>query len=161
MLWSNCWSPLKSTFQRVKSRLCGLSVCADRGTENREKPHAQTPSAETSSSHNFYQHLHQIRSVLFTHSPRHGCSKYVFRGGQGRGLRIQYRGDQTRAVSQVWARVLSQECANDCCEPETCKLTEGSTCAHGECCENCQVRAFSSPASHIVQGTFIFIMRKQ
>ncbi|XP_017682762.1 PREDICTED: disintegrin and metalloproteinase domain-containing protein 28 [Lepidothrix coronata] len=36
--------------------------------------------------------------------------------------------------------VLSQECTNDCCDPETCKLTSGSVCAHGECCENCQFK---------------------
>ncbi|XP_051496860.1 disintegrin and metalloproteinase domain-containing protein 28 [Apus apus] len=33
-----------------------------------------------------------------------------------------------------------EECTNDCCEPETCKLTAGSLCAHGECCENCQYK---------------------
>ncbi|NXX39128.1 ADA28 protein, partial [Tricholaema leucomelas] len=32
------------------------------------------------------------------------------------------------------------ECTNDCCDPETCKLTAGSRCAQGECCENCQFR---------------------
>ncbi|XP_009898879.2 disintegrin and metalloproteinase domain-containing protein 28 [Dryobates pubescens] len=33
-----------------------------------------------------------------------------------------------------------EECTNECCDPETCKLTAGSTCAQGECCENCQFR---------------------
>ncbi|XP_032568444.1 disintegrin and metalloproteinase domain-containing protein 28 [Chiroxiphia lanceolata] len=33
-----------------------------------------------------------------------------------------------------------EECTNDCCDPETCKLTSGSACAHGECCENCQFK---------------------
>ncbi|XP_027760927.1 disintegrin and metalloproteinase domain-containing protein 28 [Empidonax traillii] len=33
-----------------------------------------------------------------------------------------------------------EECTNDCCDPETCKLTSGSVCAHGECCENCQYK---------------------
>ncbi|NXG40577.1 ADA28 protein, partial [Psilopogon haemacephalus] len=33
-----------------------------------------------------------------------------------------------------------EECTNDCCDPETCKLTAGSMCAQGECCENCQFR---------------------
>ncbi|KAF1468187.1 Disintegrin and metalloproteinase domain-containing protein 28, partial [Eudyptula minor novaehollandiae] len=33
-----------------------------------------------------------------------------------------------------------EECTNDCCDPETCKLTAGSMCAHGECCENCQYK---------------------
>ncbi|XP_039242576.1 disintegrin and metalloproteinase domain-containing protein 28 [Pipra filicauda] len=33
-----------------------------------------------------------------------------------------------------------EECTNDCCDPETCKLTSGSVCAHGECCENCQFK---------------------
>ncbi|KAM9368709.1 disintegrin and metalloproteinase domain-containing protein 28 [Phaethornis superciliosus] len=34
----------------------------------------------------------------------------------------------------------AEECTNDCCEPETCRLTAGSLCAHGECCENCQFK---------------------
>ncbi|KFO71592.1 Disintegrin and metalloproteinase domain-containing protein 28, partial [Cuculus canorus] len=33
-----------------------------------------------------------------------------------------------------------EECTNDCCDPMTCTLTAGSTCAHGECCENCQFK---------------------
>ncbi|NXH20353.1 ADA28 protein, partial [Bucco capensis] len=33
-----------------------------------------------------------------------------------------------------------EECTNECCDPESCKLTEGSSCAYGECCENCQYR---------------------
>ncbi|NWR94112.1 ADA28 protein, partial [Furnarius figulus] len=33
-----------------------------------------------------------------------------------------------------------EECTNDCCDPETCKLTPGAACAHGECCENCQYK---------------------
>nr|XP_038022922.1 zinc metalloproteinase-disintegrin-like ohanin isoform X2 [Anas platyrhynchos] len=35
----------------------------------------------------------------------------------------------------------AEECTNPCCNPETCKLTAGSKCAHGECCENCQYKA--------------------
>ncbi|NXT86063.1 ADA28 protein, partial [Zapornia atra] len=33
-----------------------------------------------------------------------------------------------------------EECTNNCCNPETCKLREGSMCAHGDCCENCQYK---------------------
>uniref|UniRef100_A0A3B4ABM5 ADAM metallopeptidase domain 8b n=1 Tax=Periophthalmus magnuspinnatus TaxID=409849 RepID=A0A3B4ABM5_9GOBI len=32
-----------------------------------------------------------------------------------------------------------QECKNPCCNPSTCRLTFGSLCAHGRCCENCKV----------------------
>ncbi|KAI4886105.1 hypothetical protein NFI96_020211 [Prochilodus magdalenae] len=32
------------------------------------------------------------------------------------------------------------ECKNSCCNATTCRLTEGSKCAHGECCENCQLK---------------------
>uniref|UniRef100_A0A8C1K7I3 ADAM metallopeptidase domain 8b n=1 Tax=Cyprinus carpio TaxID=7962 RepID=A0A8C1K7I3_CYPCA len=32
------------------------------------------------------------------------------------------------------------ECENPCCDPVTCRLTEGSQCAHGDCCENCQIK---------------------
>ncbi|XP_053739324.1 disintegrin and metalloproteinase domain-containing protein 9 [Synchiropus splendidus] len=33
-----------------------------------------------------------------------------------------------------------KECKNKCCNAATCKLTPGSACAHGSCCNNCQVR---------------------
>ncbi|XP_043109477.1 zinc metalloproteinase-disintegrin-like crotastatin [Puntigrus tetrazona] len=33
-----------------------------------------------------------------------------------------------------------EECKNPCCDPTTCRLTEGSQCAHGECCENCRIK---------------------
>ncbi|XP_067295026.1 disintegrin and metalloproteinase domain-containing protein 28 isoform X2 [Pseudorasbora parva] len=38
-----------------------------------------------------------------------------------------------------------QECTNPCCNATTCKLTEGSQCATGECCEECKMRS----ASHV------------
>uniref|UniRef100_A0A8C2HE11 ADAM metallopeptidase domain 8b n=1 Tax=Cyprinus carpio TaxID=7962 RepID=A0A8C2HE11_CYPCA len=34
----------------------------------------------------------------------------------------------------------AEECENPCCDPVTCRLTEGSKCAHGDCCENCQIK---------------------
>ncbi|XP_027033564.1 zinc metalloproteinase/disintegrin [Tachysurus fulvidraco] len=34
-----------------------------------------------------------------------------------------------------------EECNNPCCNAKTCKFTEGSFCAQGECCENCQIQA--------------------
>lgn len=39
-----------------------------------------------------------------------------------------------------------QGCGNEpppCCDPRTCKLSDGSVCANGPCCSNCNVRAFS------------------
>ncbi|XP_051770962.1 disintegrin and metalloproteinase domain-containing protein 8 [Ctenopharyngodon idella] len=33
-----------------------------------------------------------------------------------------------------------EECENPCCNPTTCQLTEGSQCAHGDCCKNCQIK---------------------
>lgn len=33
-----------------------------------------------------------------------------------------------------------QECSNPCCNATTCRLTEGSQCAEGDCCDNCKVR---------------------
>ncbi|KAM6931435.1 disintegrin and metalloproteinase domain-containing protein 28 [Xenentodon cancila] len=32
-----------------------------------------------------------------------------------------------------------EECTNPCCNATTCTLTEGSQCAEGECCYNCQI----------------------
>lgn len=37
-----------------------------------------------------------------------------------------------------------QECDNPCCDATTCRLTEGSRCAHGDCCENCQIKSSES-----------------
>ncbi|XP_053306445.1 disintegrin and metalloproteinase domain-containing protein 9-like [Spea bombifrons] len=33
-----------------------------------------------------------------------------------------------------------QECKNPCCNAATCRLTSGSQCAHGLCCENCKFK---------------------
>uniref|UniRef100_A0A8C0XWC2 ADAM metallopeptidase domain 28 n=1 Tax=Cyprinus carpio carpio TaxID=630221 RepID=A0A8C0XWC2_CYPCA len=38
-----------------------------------------------------------------------------------------------------------QGCTNPCCNALTCKLTEGSQCATGECCENCKIMS----AAHV------------
>uniref|UniRef100_A0A3B5KWJ0 Uncharacterized protein n=1 Tax=Xiphophorus couchianus TaxID=32473 RepID=A0A3B5KWJ0_9TELE len=38
----------------------------------------------------------------------------------------------------------AEECINPCCDASTCRLTEGSQCAHGECCERCQLKASGS-----------------
>ncbi|KAM3867702.1 disintegrin and metalloproteinase domain-containing protein 28 [Diretmus argenteus] len=32
-----------------------------------------------------------------------------------------------------------QECTNPCCNATTCRLTQGSECADGECCEDCKI----------------------
>ncbi|XP_024909606.1 zinc metalloproteinase-disintegrin-like batroxstatin-1 isoform X2 [Cynoglossus semilaevis] len=37
-----------------------------------------------------------------------------------------------------------EECQNRCCDASTCRLTEGAQCAHGQCCEDCQVKAAGS-----------------
>ncbi|KAM6896866.1 zinc metalloproteinase-disintegrin-like 2d [Xenentodon cancila] len=37
-----------------------------------------------------------------------------------------------------------EECNNPCCDASTCRLTEGAQCAHGRCCENCQLMASGS-----------------
>ncbi|XP_015237842.1 PREDICTED: zinc metalloproteinase-disintegrin-like 2d [Cyprinodon variegatus] len=38
----------------------------------------------------------------------------------------------------------AEECSNPCCDASTCRLTEGSQCAHGECCHRCQLKASDS-----------------
>ncbi|KAG7506865.1 zinc metalloproteinase-disintegrin-like 2d [Solea senegalensis] len=37
-----------------------------------------------------------------------------------------------------------EECRNLCCDASTCRLTEGSQCAHGQCCDNCQFKGAGS-----------------
>ncbi|KAK2820733.1 hypothetical protein Q5P01_023692 [Channa striata] len=37
-----------------------------------------------------------------------------------------------------------EECNNPCCDASTCRLTEGSQCAQGQCCDNCQLKAAGS-----------------
>ncbi|XP_037610579.1 zinc metalloproteinase-disintegrin-like BjussuMP-1 [Sebastes umbrosus] len=38
----------------------------------------------------------------------------------------------------------AKECKNPCCDASTCRLTEGSQCAHGQCCDNCQLKLAGS-----------------
>ncbi|KAI3365175.1 hypothetical protein L3Q82_010270, partial [Scortum barcoo] len=40
---------------------------------------------------------------------------------------------------------LIQECKTDCCNARTCKLTSGSACAQGLCCDKCQIRVAGTP----------------
>nr|XP_040033069.1 zinc metalloproteinase-disintegrin-like MTP4 isoform X1 [Gasterosteus aculeatus aculeatus] len=37
-----------------------------------------------------------------------------------------------------------EECKNRCCDASTCLLTGGSQCAHGQCCDNCQLKPAGS-----------------
>ncbi|XP_057214212.1 zinc metalloproteinase-disintegrin-like EoMP06 isoform X5 [Triplophysa rosa] len=37
-----------------------------------------------------------------------------------------------------------QDCNNPCCDAATCRLTEGSQCADGDCCDNCQMKSAGS-----------------
>ncbi|KAM8729894.1 zinc metalloproteinase-disintegrin-like atrase-A [Acanthopagrus schlegelii] len=37
-----------------------------------------------------------------------------------------------------------EECKSPCCDASTCRLTEGSQCAHGQCCDNCQFKQAGS-----------------
>ncbi|XP_076154004.1 zinc metalloproteinase-disintegrin-like protein H4 subunit A isoform X1 [Alosa pseudoharengus] len=34
----------------------------------------------------------------------------------------------------------AKDCQNPCCDASTCRLTAGSECADGECCEQCQIK---------------------
>ncbi|XP_046710679.1 zinc metalloproteinase-disintegrin-like jararhagin isoform X2 [Silurus meridionalis] len=42
------------------------------------------------------------------------------------------------------------ECNSPCCNAKTCKFTNGSRCAHGECCENCQIKQAGSLCRAVV-----------
>uniref|UniRef100_A0A3B5JUP6 Zinc metalloproteinase-disintegrin-like 2d n=1 Tax=Takifugu rubripes TaxID=31033 RepID=A0A3B5JUP6_TAKRU len=37
-----------------------------------------------------------------------------------------------------------EECDNLCCDPSTCRLTQGSQCSDGPCCEDCQLKQAGS-----------------
>ncbi|XP_026207864.1 disintegrin and metalloproteinase domain-containing protein 8 [Anabas testudineus] len=37
-----------------------------------------------------------------------------------------------------------EECKNPCCDASTCRLTKGSQCAHGQCCDLCQFKTAGS-----------------
>lgn len=41
-----------------------------------------------------------------------------------------------------------QDCTNPCCNATTCRLTEGSQCAEGDCCDNCKVTVQNQPGAH-------------
>ncbi|XP_077359716.1 disintegrin and metalloproteinase domain-containing protein 9 [Festucalex cinctus] len=38
-----------------------------------------------------------------------------------------------------------EECNNKCCDAATCKLTSGSACAQGSCCNDCQLKVAGTP----------------
>nr|XP_019938468.1 PREDICTED: disintegrin and metalloproteinase domain-containing protein 9-like [Paralichthys olivaceus] len=38
-----------------------------------------------------------------------------------------------------------EECNNKCCDPATCKFTQGAACAEGDCCDNCQIKVAGTP----------------
>nr|XP_043869842.1 disintegrin and metalloproteinase domain-containing protein 9 [Solea senegalensis] len=38
-----------------------------------------------------------------------------------------------------------EECKTKCCDPATCRFTFGSACAHGECCDKCQIKVSGTP----------------
>lgn len=38
-----------------------------------------------------------------------------------------------------------EECKNECCDAATCTLTRGSSCAHGDCCDKCQIKVSGTP----------------
>lgn len=145
-----------------KTQLHTLSYGIDRGTENEEKPYIQNrlsrnKQAPCTTSISIFIIKHTLYS-LCAHSQWLAwlLVKTVFRKAKCRSkipfppLITKYRmvcwecsTEGTKpwsSVPELWLLILSQECTNHCCNPETCKLTEGSTCAHGECCENCQVR---------------------
>ncbi|KAG8551445.1 hypothetical protein GDO81_004111 [Engystomops pustulosus] len=39
----------------------------------------------------------------------------------------------------------AQECKNPCCNAATCRLTSGSQCAQGLCCDNCKFKVAGTP----------------
>uniref|UniRef100_A0A3Q1GMD2 ADAM metallopeptidase domain 9b n=1 Tax=Acanthochromis polyacanthus TaxID=80966 RepID=A0A3Q1GMD2_9TELE len=43
-----------------------------------------------------------------------------------------------------------EECDNRCCDPATCTFTRGSTCAQGDCCNNCQIQVAGTPCRESV-----------
>ncbi|KAF0025554.1 hypothetical protein F2P81_022435 [Scophthalmus maximus] len=43
-----------------------------------------------------------------------------------------------------------EECNNKCCDAATCQFTWGSACAHGDCCDNCQIRVAGTPCRNTV-----------
>nr|XP_046234103.1 disintegrin and metalloproteinase domain-containing protein 9 [Scatophagus argus] len=43
-----------------------------------------------------------------------------------------------------------EECNNKCCDAATCKLTRGSACAEGSCCDNCQIKVAGTPCRESV-----------
>ena len=46
-----------------------------------------------------------------------------------------------------------QECMNPCCNATTCTLKADAVCAHGQCCQDCQVR--SAPMNRIFYWNFL------
>uniref|UniRef100_A0A8D2QD59 Uncharacterized protein n=1 Tax=Zonotrichia albicollis TaxID=44394 RepID=A0A8D2QD59_ZONAL len=80
------------------------------------------------------QHKPRVPCTASTSKPRH------FREGAAQQIQGQVPG--FHPSQGQWCGV--PECTNDCCDPETCKLSSGAACASGECCENCQFKKSGS-----------------
>ena len=44
-----------------------------------------------------------------------------------------------------------QECQNPCCNATTCMLADGADCGEGQCCENCQFKAYGTTCREAVR----------
>ena len=162
----------------------GLSCGVDRGTENEEKPYTRNHPSRNKQ----VPRTTSISTSIIKHTLYSLCAhsqwlawllvKMVFRKAKCRSKTpfppsiTKYRmvcwersTEGTKlwnSVPELWLLILSQECTNDCCDPKTCKLTADSTCAHGDCCENCQVRLLLISSFSYFPGYIFFPpMRKQ
>ncbi|XP_012720861.2 disintegrin and metalloproteinase domain-containing protein 9 isoform X1 [Fundulus heteroclitus] len=88
-------------------------------------------------------------SVKFSECSARDFESLIFRGG-GVCLRNQPSPSDVIGVAECGNGRLDmgeecdcgppEECKNKCCDAATCKLTSGSYCADGDCCDNCQIK---------------------
>lgn len=102
----------------------------------------------------------KIRIIMIITEKKHYKNKWVFRAcGRKVNLRCAQSQNKVRALAGLWPECWMnstwltvtfslcsadfppcfQECVNPCCNASTCTLKGDAACAHGQCCQDCQV----------------------
>ncbi|XP_028651426.2 disintegrin and metalloproteinase domain-containing protein 8a [Erpetoichthys calabaricus] len=105
--------------------------CQHKGCIMADKVGSDFPSTFSSCSYNeLQQFLIQYSPTCLLNAPN---SDELY-GGPVCGNEFVEKGEECDCGSP-------EECKNPCCNATTCRLKEGVQCAHGECCQDCKIKA--------------------
>ncbi|CAH2322806.1 disintegrin and metallo ase domain-containing 9-like [Pelobates cultripes] len=109
---------------------------------------------DTCSGGNYIMHSSDAGAKKFSTCSSSDFESLILRGG-GTCLQNPPDPNQVLSIPECGNKIVDQgedcdcgtvqECNNPCCDAATCKLTKGSACAQGLCCENCQFKVAGTP----------------